>query len=104
MAPVGKRLVFAPVAIVEPQADAPSESAICVAVPQNLVPAPLQHDQIEGEPAVNALQSDGAAMVVALPDGVRILVNNNVDECALGKLLRALPQVPAQVRVQSNER
>jgi hypothetical protein len=31
-----------------------------------------------------------AAMVVALPDGVRILVNNGVDEGALGKVLRAL--------------
>jgi hypothetical protein len=35
-------------------------------------------------------------MIVALPDGVRILVNNNVDEGALGKVLRALAQVPAQ--------
>jgi len=36
------------------------------------------------------LPEDCAAMVVALPDGVRILVNNGVDEAALGKVLRAL--------------
>jgi len=36
------------------------------------------------------LHGDGTAMVVALPDGVRILVNNGVDEAALSKVLRAL--------------
>jgi transposase len=90
MAPVGGQLAFAPVAIMEPQADVPSDNQICVATPQDLNPVPLQHDQINCEPVECAPNSDNAAMVVALPDGVRILVNNGVDEGALGKVLRAL--------------
>jgi transposase len=89
----GRSGMFAPVAIVEPQADVTNESAICVAVAQDLEQGPLQHDPIVPESADPAPQSDGAAMVVALPDGVRILVNNGVDEGALGKVLRALALV-----------
>ena len=96
MVPVGGQLAFAPVAIVEPQADVPRDSAICAAPPQDNGPEPLPHDQIEPAPVEHASQSDGAAMVVALPDGVRILVNNGVDEDALGRVLRALAQVPVQ--------
>jgi hypothetical protein len=87
---VGRSGMFAPVAIVEPQADVTSESAVCVAVAQDLEQGPLQYDPIVPEPADPAPQSDGTAMVVALPDGVRILINNGVDEGALGKVLRAL--------------
>ena len=82
--------LFAPVAIVEPEVNAPSDNQICVATLKDLESAPLQHDQIVPEPIEQAHQSDGAAMVVALPDGVRILVNDGVDEGALGKVLRAL--------------
>lgn len=96
MAPVGGRLAFAPVAIVEPGSDVPSDNQICVAVAQNMEPEPLSRGQIEHEPTDHASQSDGAAMVVALPDGVRILVNGGVDEGALGRVLRALAGVPAQ--------
>lgn len=96
--------MFAPVAIVEPEADVPRDSAICLAVAQDMQPQPMPHDQAACEPVNLALNSDGAAMVVALPDGVRILVNNNVDEGALGRVLRALAQVPAQVLERGNGR
>jgi hypothetical protein len=35
-------------------------------------------------------------MIVDLPDGVRILVNNGVDEAALGKVLRALSKAQSR--------
>lgn len=90
LAPVGGQLAFAPVAIVEPKADVTSDSPICLMVAQGMEAEPLQHNQIVPEPVEQAQQSDGTAMVLALPDGVRILVNDGVDEGALGKVLRAL--------------
>jgi transposase len=61
MAPVGGQLAFAPVAIVEPEADVTSDNQICVAVPQDLEAEPLSGDQIEHEPADHASQSCGLA-------------------------------------------
>ena len=82
----GTPLMFAPVAIVEP-----ADSA---AKPEDIDPAePLSHSQMESEPMEQASQSESTTMAVALPDGVRILVNNGVDEGALGKVLRALALV-----------
>jgi transposase len=74
--------MFAPVAIVDQQSSAPGL--------QDIERERLPHGEVEREPAEQAVQSDGTAMVVALPDGVRILVNNGVDEGALGRVLRAL--------------
>jgi transposase len=74
--------MFAPVAIVDQRSSAPGL--------QDIERERLPHGVVEREPAEQAVQSDGTAMVVALPDGVRILVNNGVDEGALGKVLRAL--------------
>jgi transposase len=74
--------MFAPVAIVDQQSSAPDF--------QDIERERLPHGEVEREPAEQAVQSDGTAMVVALPDGVRIFVNNGVDEGALGKVLRAL--------------
>jgi transposase len=87
---------FAPVAIVEAAEMTLSDNPICMATRQDLPLEPVLHDQTASELADLAPNSDGTAMIVALPDGVRILVNNNVDEGALGKVLRALAQVPAQ--------
>jgi hypothetical protein len=86
----GKQGAFALVAIVEAAVSLPSDSPICFATSGEIAPEPLSHNQIEHDGADHASQSDGTAMVVALPDGVRILVNNGVDEGALGKVLRAL--------------
>jgi transposase len=77
--------MFAPVAVVDQQ---------------DIAPEVAELGQIEPEAAGQPPSNDGAAMVVALPDGVRILVNNSVDEGALGKVLRALAQVPAQRHVR----
>ncbi len=85
-----KQGAFAPVAIVEAAVSLPSDSPICLAASDKLTSGPLSHDQIEHDAADHASQSERAAMVVALPDGVRIFVNNGVDEGALGKVLRAL--------------
>jgi transposase len=81
--------MFAPVAIVEQQVEVTNGSAICV----DIAPEPVPHGHTKPESVEQAQQNDGAAMVVVLPDGVRILVNNGVDEGALGKVLRALALV-----------
>lgn len=75
--------VFAPVAIVEPQVREPEQEP---------------EAEVTLEAGEAKLPDDGASMVVALPDGVRILVNSGVDEDALGRVLRALAQVPAPAR------
>jgi transposase len=85
-----KQGAFAPVAIVEAAVSLPSDSPVCLAASGDIAPEPLSHDQIEHDAADHASQSNGAVIVVALPDGVRILVNGGVDEGALGKVLRAL--------------
>jgi transposase len=77
--------MFAPVAIADQQSSAPGL--------QDNERERLPHGEAEPELAEQAAQSDGTAMVVALPDGVRIFVNNGVDEGALGKVLRALALV-----------
>lgn len=81
----GRSGMFAPVAIVEPEAS--------MAIATDDGPAILPEVDVEAASADPIAQSDGAAMVVALPDGVRILVNNGVDEEALGRVLRALALV-----------
>jgi transposase len=77
--------MFAPVAIVDQQ-----DSSRGV---RDIKPEGLPHGEAEPTPDEQVQQSDGAVMVVALRDGVRILVNNGVDEGALGKVLRALALV-----------
>ena len=83
--------MFAPVAVVEATSG--------VLVPPDLPPEPLPqgatHLLPDCQPRDCGLDGDGASMIVALPDGVRILVKNGVDEAALGRVLRALAQVPA---------
>jgi transposase len=74
--------MFAPVAIVDQQ---DSSRGL-----QDIERERLPHGEAEPAPAEQAQQSEGSTMVVALPDGVRILINNGVDEGALGKVLRAL--------------
>jgi transposase len=82
--------MFAPVAVVE----AASSVVVQPDLPPELPSEPLAQAapdlQPDSQPRDCGLDGDGAAMVVALPDGVRILVNNGVDEHALGRVLRAL--------------
>jgi transposase len=81
----GKTGMFAPVAIVEPKRLKGFPIDASVTKP----PCELSHSSI-------AQPVDSAAMIVALPDGVRIMVNNGVEEDALGKVLRALSHVARQ--------
>jgi hypothetical protein len=85
-----KQGAFAPVAIVQAAVPLPSDAPVYSTMSEDFTPEPMLPGQTDFEPANLVPQSDGAAMVVALRDGVRILVNNSVDEEALGKVLRAL--------------
>jgi transposase len=87
-----KQGAFAPVAIVEAAVPPPSDAPVYSAMSEDFTPEPMPPGETDFEPTNLVPQSDGAAMVVALPDGVRIMVNNGVDEGALGKVLRALSQ------------
>ena len=77
--------MFAPVTVVDAPASAVVPPGFTPEPLANAVPTPLRDCQ-----SGDTLHGDGAAMIVDLPDGVRILVNNGVDEAALGKVLRAL--------------
>ncbi|MCZ8209032.1 MAG: IS66-like element accessory protein TnpA [Hyphomonadaceae bacterium] len=88
---------FAPVAIVEPAMTPLSDGAVSIAAGEGFTPEPLA--QAAPHPRTDChsretLHGDGTAMIVALPDGVRVMVNGGVDEAALGRVLRALSQSP----------
>jgi transposase len=87
-----KQGAFARVAIVQAAVPPPSDAPVYSAMSEDFTPEPMPPGETDFEPTNLVPQSDGAAMVVALRDGVRILVNNGVDEGALGKVLRALSQ------------
>lgn len=78
--------MFAPVTVV----DAPASVAVSSDFTAEPLAQPAAQSLADCQPSDCGLPEDCAAMVVALPDGVRILVNNGVDEAALGKVLRAL--------------
>jgi Transposase len=86
-----KQGAFAPVAIVQAAVPLPSDAPVYSTMSEDFTPEPMLPGETDFEPANLVPQSD--AMVVALRDGVRILVNNGVDEEALGRVLRALALV-----------
>ena len=101
-----KQGAFAPVAIVESPLLTPSISQICDVVSpdfglEDLIPVDTeQADPVQastGERSYSdSMTMAGATMVVALPDGVRIMVGKDVDEAALGRVLRATMQAGAR--------
>ena len=78
--------MFAPVTVV----DAPASVVVSSDSAAEPLAQPATQSLADYQPSDCGSPEDCAAMVVALPDGVRILVNNGVDEGALGKVLRAL--------------
>jgi transposase len=82
--------MFTPVAVVD--------TAGSVVVLPDFTPEPLAqaaaHPLTDCQSRDCGLHGDGTAMIVALPDGVRVMVNGGVDQAALGRVLRALFQSP----------
>jgi hypothetical protein len=79
-----KQGAFAPVAIVEPAMTPLSDRAVSIAVGEGFSPEPL----VDAAPTPlrdcqsrDTLHGDGTAMIVAWPDGVRVMVNGGVCTC-----------------------